>query len=81
LVSKILIFLVNVYKYGISPIFPPRCRYVPTCSSYAIEAIKIHGPLKGGYLSAKRILSCHPWGGSGYDPVPEKKDIKQKGNS
>ena len=49
---------------------PPSCRVVPTCSEYAIEAIKKHGPFKGLYLAVRRILRCHPWGGSGYDPVP-----------
>lgn len=66
------IFLLPVYFYRIfiSPITPPSCRYTPTCSAYAIEAVKKHGILKGGWLALKRILSCNPWGGSGYDPVP-----------
>lgn len=54
----------------ISPFFPPSCRYAPTCSAYAIKALKKHGPIKGTYLSLKRFLSCNPFGGSGYDPVP-----------
>ncbi|MBR5824574.1 MAG: membrane protein insertion efficiency factor YidD, partial [Paludibacteraceae bacterium] len=54
----------------ISPLFPPTCRFTPTCSQYAIEAIKKHGPFKGLWLAVKRIARCHPWGGSGYDPVP-----------
>ena len=54
----------------ISPMTPPSCRFVPTCSEYAIEAIKKHGPFKGLYLAVRRLLRCHPWGGSGYDPVP-----------
>ena len=65
-----LIFLIRVYQNGISPYLPASCRYQPTCSHYAIEALKKHGLFKGGWLAAKRILSCHPWGGSGYDPVP-----------
>lgn len=73
-VKKILIFpflvLIRIYQIGISPFTPATCRYQPTCSSYSIEALKKHGILKGGYLAIKRILSCHPWGGSGYDPVP-----------
>ena len=72
LLSAILLFPIRFYKACISPMLPPSCRYVPTCSQYAIEAIQIHGPLKGLWLAIKRILSCHPWGGSGYDPVPIK---------
>ncbi|MHC5201721.1 membrane protein insertion efficiency factor YidD [Myroides sp. LJL119] len=74
MLNKILIFpfllLVRFYQVAISPFFPPACRYSPTCSSYTIQALKKHGLFKGGYLAAKRILSCHPWGGKGYDPVP-----------
>ncbi len=66
----ILIFPVKIYQWIISPLIGPSCRYTPTCSAYAIEALKKHGPLKGFWLSLKRILSCNPWGGSGYDPVP-----------
>lgn len=58
------------YRAAISPLFPPCCRFTPTCSQYAIEALRRHGPLKGSYLAIRRILRCHPWGGSGYDPVP-----------
>ena len=61
---------IKIYQRIISPMLPPSCRYTPTCSAYSIEAIKKHGPLKGLYIAVKRILSCHPWGGSGYDPVP-----------
>ncbi len=64
------IFLVRIYQTMISPLTPSTCRYSPTCSSYSIEALKKHGLFKGSYLAIKRILSCHPWGGSGYDPVP-----------
>jgi putative membrane protein insertion efficiency factor len=70
MLSKLMIALVKFYKYIISPILPNSCRYTPTCSSYAIEAIEKHGPFKGTWLAIKRILSCNPWGGSGYDPVP-----------
>ena len=66
----VLITFVKGYQYFISPLLPSTCRYVPTCSVYTIEALKKHGIIKGGYLSLRRILSCHPWGGSGYDPVP-----------
>ncbi|MFT5642451.1 MAG: putative membrane protein insertion efficiency factor, partial [Cyclobacteriaceae bacterium] len=58
------------YQYCISPLMPSTCRYTPTCSNYAKEAIIKHGIIKGGKLAIKRIFSCHPWGGSGYDPVP-----------
>lgn len=72
--KKIVTFLVLLpvyfYRYCISPLKPPTCRFTPTCSEYAIEAVKKHGPLKGMWLAIKRILRCHPWGGQGYDPVP-----------
>jgi hypothetical protein len=77
MLKKILIFpfvvLVRFYQVAISPYTPSSCRYHPTCSHYTIEALKIHGLFKGGWLAIKRIGSCHPWGGSGHDPVPEKK--------
>lgn len=62
--------LIKIYQLIISPLFPSSCRYTPTCSHYTLEALKKYGLLKGGWLGIKRILSCHPWGGSGYDPVP-----------
>jgi putative membrane protein insertion efficiency factor len=68
-----LIFLIRIYQMGISPLLPNSCRYTPTCSSYMIEALRIHGPFKGLWLGSKRISRCHPWGGEGYDPVPPKK--------
>lgn len=69
-VSKIFIGLIRFYQLSISPILGQNCRYSPTCSQYSVEAIKKHGAGKGGWLALKRIFSCHPWGGSGYDPVP-----------
>lgn len=66
----LLIALVKFYKLSISPLLPMACRYTPTCSEYAVQAIKKYGTLKGSYLAGKRICSCHPWGGHGYDPVP-----------
>lgn len=68
--SYFFIFLIKVYQVTLSPFLGGRCRYSPSCSHYGIEAIQKHGPFKGGWLALKRILSCHPWGGSGYDPVP-----------
>lgn len=70
LVVKFLILLITIYKGAISPFFPSSCRYTPTCSQYGIDALKKHGPIKGLKLTIKRFLRCHPWGGSGYDPVP-----------
>ncbi|MEC5147479.1 membrane protein insertion efficiency factor YidD [Chitinophaga sp. 212800010-3] len=64
------IFLIKIYQWFISPLLGSKCRYTPTCSQYGLEAFKKYGPFKGGYLTIKRILSCHPWGGHGYDPVP-----------
>ena len=69
-VIRLLLLPVYFYKACISPFFPPSCRFTPTCSEYAIEALKKHGPIKGVWLTFKRILRCNPWGGSGYDPVP-----------
>ena len=70
LLAKLLLALIAFYRTCISPLTPPACRYTPTCSQYAQEAIKKYGPFKGGWLALKRILRCNPWGGSGYDPVP-----------
>jgi putative membrane protein insertion efficiency factor len=64
-----MILLVKIYQYAISPFLPNACRYTPTCSQYAIDAINKYGPLKGSWIGMKRIARCHPWGGSGYDPV------------
>ena len=70
IVRQVLILPIKFYQRCISPLTPPVCRYTPTCSTYAIEAIQLHGPLKGTWLAIKRIVSCNPWGGHGYDPVP-----------
>ena len=70
LLSKVMLALIAFYRICISPLLPPACRYTPTCSQYAQEAIRKYGPFRGGWLAFKRILRCHPWGGSGYDPVP-----------
>jgi putative membrane protein insertion efficiency factor len=68
---KMFTFFIKLYKKAISPFLPCACRYLPTCSEYAVEAIEKHGILRGSYLSIKRILSCNPWGKHGYDPVPK----------
>jgi len=75
---RILMVPVYFYKYAISPMTPASCRHIPSCSEYAIDALKIHGPIKGIYLGTRRILKCHPWGTHGYDPVPPKKLVKRK---
>jgi len=69
--GRVLIGAIRVYRLTLSPWLGTRCRYVPTCSVYAIEAIERFGPLRGAWLAAARIGRCHPWGSSGYDPVPE----------
>jgi len=69
-----LVLLVRFYQLAISPYTPSSCRYEPSCSQYTIEALKKRGLIVGLWLSLKRIFSCHPWGGSGYDPVPNKKN-------
>ena len=72
--QKVLIFpfvaLIRFYQVCISPYKPPTCRFTPTCSEYALQAFRKWGPFKGLYLTVRRLLRCHPWGGSGYDPVP-----------
>lgn len=66
-----LIAPIRVYQWCISPFIPAACRYAPSCSAYAAEAIATHGPVKGLWLAVRRLVRCHPWGGSGYDPVPQ----------
>ena len=68
--SLIFLSIIYIYQNLISPLIPARCRYTPTCSQYSKESIKKHGPFKGIVLTFKRIIKCHPWGGSGYDPIP-----------
>lgn len=74
IIKKILIApmvgLIYLYKYLISPLLPAACRHYPSCSSYALDALKLHGPVKGSLMAGNRILRCHPWGTSGFDPVP-----------
>lgn len=68
--KKLFLFFIRLYRKYISPLFPARCRFYPTCSAYAYEAIEKYGALKGGFLTVKRILKCHPFNAGGYDPVP-----------
>ena len=68
--SFLLLAVIYIYQNFISPFLPARCRYNPTCSQYSKESIKKHGPYKGFILTFKRIIKCHPWGGSGHDPIP-----------
>ena len=80
MLNKIIIFplliIIKVYQLLISPILRGNCRFLPTCSEYAIESLKSHGLIKGSILTIKRIARCHPWGGHGYDPIPSK-DLKK----
>ena len=76
IITQILIKLIKGYKFLISPLLGQSCRYLPTCSEYSIEALKEFGLIKGSFMSLKRILSCHPYGSSGFDPV--KKEMKVK---
>lgn len=70
--SFILIIPIKFYQWVISPFIPPSCRHVPTCSNYSIEALKVHGPIRGFLLATNRIFRCNPWGTEGFDPVPQK---------
>lgn len=70
MITKLLIGIVRFYQAAISPFLPGACRYDPSCSEYGVQALRKHGAWRGGRLTLKRILSCHPWGGSGFDPVP-----------
>lgn len=72
--KKIIIYLIKFYQITLSPILGANCRFQPTCSQYMIEAINLHGVLKGVGLGLKRISKCHPWGSKGYDPVPGKEE-------
>ncbi len=69
IISKFLILIVRIYQIGVSPYFPDSCRYQPTCSQYMIDSIKEWGVVKGTWMGLKRLASCHPWGGHGWDPV------------
>ena len=74
MLGRVLIGVIRFYQTAISPLSPPSCRYTPSCSAYAREAIEVHGAGRGAWLALKRILRCHPWGGFGHDPVPGRLD-------
>ena len=78
LVSAPLIALIYLYRWTISPLLGMNCRFAPSCSCYAQEALKLHGPIKGSWLTLRRLLMCHPWGPWGYDPVPPKDEDRTK---
>jgi putative membrane protein insertion efficiency factor len=63
---------IRIYRATLSPLLPAACRYEPSCSRYALDALAVHGPVRGLWLAARRVTSCHPWGGSGFDPVPDR---------
>lgn len=69
---RVMLFLINIYRWFLSPLLGSNCRYYPSCSHFAQDAIKAHGALQGSWLAAKRIARCHPWADGGYDPVPGK---------
>jgi uncharacterized protein len=70
---RALLVLIGFYRLALSPLLGPRCRYLPSCSEYAMEALQLHGLRRGSWLTLRRLLRCHPWGGSGCDPVPPQK--------
>ncbi len=70
LISLFLRGLILAYRYLLAPLIPGRCRYLPSCSHYGLEALQVHGPVHGSWLTLRRLLRCHPWGGHGFDPVP-----------
>lgn len=72
LAARLLALPIHAYRYTISPLLGSNCRFEPSCSAYALEALKVHGAIKGGRLAVRRILRCHPWGGSGIDNVPPR---------
>ena len=70
---RVALLLISFYQRAVSPLLPNCCRFEPSCSAYALEALRNHGAFRGTWLAVRRIARCHPWGGAGYDPVPEKK--------
>lgn len=76
--NSLIQFLIRFYQVCLSPFKTPCCRFTPTCSAYARDAFLLHGPVKGAMLTLRRILRCHPWGGAGYDPVPQSISKRKK---
>jgi putative membrane protein insertion efficiency factor len=80
-IRHLLVWPIRLYQYCISPVLPPACRFFPTCSAYASEAVLRHGVLRGGLLALRRLARCHPFGGYGYDPVPPASRDSMRANS
>ena len=78
MIGRFMIWLIRLYQKYISPYTGRHCRYYPSCSDYAVEAIRVHGPLRGGWLAVRRLLRCNPFGGYGFDPVPQKEEKEGK---
>lgn len=79
LLARPLVGLIAFYRYGLSPLLGINCRFQPSCSEYAREALLRYGAFKGGRLAVRRIARCHPWGGSGYDPLPDEREGRKGG--
>lgn len=77
---RVMVLLIRAYQVGLSPLLPGACRFTPSCSQYALEAVSRHGPLRGSWLATRRLLRCHPLGGCGYDPVPPVAESPRAGN-
>ena len=71
MLARVILRVIRFYQRGISPLRPPTCRFIPSCSEYAMRSVERHGTVRGGWLAVRRILRCHPFGGQGFDPVPE----------
>ena len=75
-----IIWFLKAYRFAISPLYGQVCRYHPTCSAYALQAVETHGAIRGVYLAARRVMRCHPWAAGGYDPVPQSSSLKHHAN-
>ena len=79
--ARVLLAPIRVYQRAISPALPPTCRYYPSCSSYAVESLQLHGAVRGSWLAARRVSRCHPWHAGGYDPVPARRERERPADS